>query len=99
MKILATLLFGAALTAQPLVNEEILEPSVANEVWHALARSPTNSPPATADAESRAFAWTNGLSRSAIAVRLVSGQGRDGRWLSGTNDVTAAAVRILESSL
>ena len=99
MKILLTAVFGVAITAQPLVNEEILEPSVANEVWHALARSPTNAPPATAEVQSRAFAWTNGLSRSAIAVRLVSEQRRDGRWLSGTNDVTAAVVRILEGSL
>ena len=99
MTILLPLVVGVAITAQPLVNEEILEPSVANEVWHALARSPTNAPPATAEAQSRAFAWTNGLSRSAIAVRLVSEQRSDGRWVCGTNDVTAAAVRILESSL
>ena len=99
MKILLTAVFGVAITAQPLVNEEILEPSVANEAWHALSRSPTNAPPATAEVQSRAFAWTNGLSRSAIVVRLVSEQRRDGRWLSGTNDVTAAAVRILEASL
>ena len=99
MKILLTVLFGAAITAQPLVNEEILEPSVANEVWHAISRSPTNAPPATAEAQSRAFAWTNGLSRSAIAVRLVSEQRSDGRWICGTNDVTAAAVRILGESL
>ena len=97
MKILLPVLFGVVITAQPLVNEEILEPSVANEVWHALARSPTNTPPATAEAESRAFAWTNGLSRSAIAVRLVSEQRGDGRWFTGTNDVTAAAVHILLS--
>lgn len=99
MKILLTALFGVAITAQPLVNEEILEPSVANEAWHALSRSPTNAPPATAEAQSRAFVWTNGLSRSAIVVRLVSEQRGDGRWLFGTNDVTAAVVHILKSSL
>jgi hypothetical protein len=99
VKILLPVLFGVVITAQPLVNEEILEPSVANEVWHALSRSPTNAPPATAEVQSRAFAWTNGLSRSAIAVRLVSEQQGDGRWIFGTNDVTAAVVRMLEASL
>jgi len=99
MKTLPTALLGVAITAQPLVSEEVLEPSVENEVRHALARSPTNSPPATAEVQSRAFAWTNGLGRSAVAVRLVSKQRADGRWLCGTNDVTSAAVRILESSL
>ena len=81
-----------AVVAQPLVSEEVLEPSVLNEVEHALAIAPTNSPaPAGLP-----FA-TNGLSRTDLAIRLVSSQREDGRWLVGTNDVTAVAVGLLKS--
>ena len=86
------LVLAAVVTAQPLVNEEVLEPSVANEVEHALARAPTNCPPSA----TLPFA-TNGLSRTQLAIRLVSAQGADGRWRVGTNDVTAAAVDLLGS--
>ena len=86
------ILLGVVLTAQPLVNEEVLEPSVCNEVEHALARAPTNAPP------SRILPVdTNGMSRTAIAIALVSSQKSDGRWRVGTNDVTAAAVDVLRS--
>ncbi|MGN0832030.1 MAG: hypothetical protein ACI4RD_00095 [Kiritimatiellia bacterium] len=80
------------LTAQPLVNEDVLEPSVRNEVDHALSMAPTNAP------ASRLLPFpTNGLDRTRIAVRLVSEQQSDGRWTVGTNDVTAAAVELLKS--
>ena len=84
---------AVAIVAQPLVNEDVLEPSVMNEVEHALAVAPTNAPPVT-------VSWdpgTNGLSRTALALRLVSSQRADGRWFDGTNDVTAVARRLLES--
>ena len=87
----ATALLAVTITAHPLANADILEPSVQNEVDHALARAPTNSPTPTAK-------WhpaTNGLSRTAIALRLVSTQRADGRWLDGTNDVTAAVIPVL----
>ena len=86
-------LLAVTLTAQPLVNEDVLEPSVRNEVEHALAIAPTNAPPA---ARMRPVP-SNGLDRTQIAVRLVSEQKSDGRWLVGTNDVTAAAVELLKS--
>lgn len=89
-------LLAAAIVAQPLVNEEILEPSVQNEVDHACARAPTNAPPIPAAVRAlpayRALFATNGLSRTAQAIRLVSAQKADGRWFAGTNDVTAAAL-------
>ena len=88
------LALAAVLTAQPLVNEEVLEPSVCNEVRHALAVAPTNAPAATALPIA-----TNGLSRTQIAVGLVSAQKGDGRWLVGTNDVTSAAVAVLKELL
>ena len=84
------LALAAVLTAQPLVNEDVLEPSVRNEVRHALSVAPTNAPPAVSLPIS-----TNGLNRTQIAVGLVSAQKGDGRWLVGTNDVTSAAVELL----
>ena len=90
----SALALAVTVTAQPLVNEDVLEPSVRNEVIHALSLAPTNAPAATAPA-----AWTNGQSRTQVAIRLVSAQKADGRWLVGTNDVTAAAVWILKEAL
>ena len=83
---------AAAISASPLANEDILEPSVQNEVEHAIARAPTNHPPCTS--------WqpfTNAVSATEKAIRLVSTQRPDGRWMHGTNDVTEAALRILRS--
>ena len=88
------LAFAAVIIAQPLVNEDLLEPSVRNEVRHALSVAPTNAPPATA-----LPIPTNGLNRTQIAIGLVSAQKGDGRWLVGTNDVTSAAVEILKEFL
>ena len=94
--ILKTLAIALAvtITAQPLVNEDVLEPSVRNEVRHALSLAPTNAPAAAI-----LPAWTNGRSRTQIAIRLVSAQRADGRWLAGTNDVTSAAVELLKEVL
>ena len=86
--------FAAILTAQPLVNEEVLEPSVRNEVRHALAIAPTNAPAATALPIA-----TNGLNRTQIAIGLVSAQKGDGHWIVGTNDVTSAVVETLRELL
>ena len=88
------LAFAAVLTAQPLVNEEVLEPSVRNEVRHALAVAPTNAPAATALPIA-----TNGLNRTQVAIGLVSAQRGDGRWFAGTNDVTSAVIGILKELL
>lgn len=84
-------LVATALLARPLPDPDILEPSVRHEVDHALSLAPTNPPAATA----LPFA-TNGLDRTALAIRLVSTQRADGRWLCGTNDVTAAAIGLLK---
>ncbi len=84
----------AAFLAQPLVSDDVLEPSVANEVDHALGRAPTNAPPSTIKGD---LLGTNGLTKTQIALKLVSAQNREGRWVLGTNDVTRLAVKILES--
>ena len=109
---------------QPIVSEDVPEPSVRNEVDHALslaaaamstnaiaaAASTTNPIAIAVAAHTNSFAFaaptnavpvdifgTNGLSATAIAIKLVSSQRADGRWLSGTNDVTDVAVQILLS--
>ena len=87
-----SIISSAIVVAQPLATDDALEPSVCNEIAHALAVAPTNAPPAVG----LPFA-TNGLSRTQMAIRLVSSQRADGRWFAGTNDVTSAAIRLLES--
>ncbi|MCR5415126.1 MAG: hypothetical protein K6F50_10430 [Kiritimatiellae bacterium] len=90
----ALLLAAVALPA--LVSDDVLEPSVRNEVDHAIAMgelalaSETNSLPAD-------VFGTNGLSDTGIALKLVSSQGPDGRWRTGTNDTTRLALEILRS--
>ena len=89
-------LAAVAITAQPLVDEDVLEPSVQNEVDHALGRAPTNEV-AVSDA-SVAFAalWaTNGTSATDRAIALVSSQKDGGRWEFGGKDVTPVAARLL----
>ena len=85
---------AAVITAQPLVNEDVLEPSVCNEVRHALSVAPTNAPAATVLPIS-----TNGLNRTQVAIALVSAQKGDGRWFVGTNDVTSATIELLKELL
>ena len=90
------LILIAFFTAQPIVDEDVLEPSIQNEVDHALSLAPefddldiyfpTND-----------YFGTNGLSKTEIALKLVSSQKAGGRWFIGTNDVTRAAVDILQS--
>ena len=90
---LAAFAVPAALVVQPLADDDVLEPSVRNEVDRALAVAPTNPPPCALAAPF----GTNAMSATALAVRLVSSQRADGRWLVGTNDATAAAVELLRA--
>lgn len=88
------LFLAFVISAQPLVDADVLEPSVRNEVDHALDRAPLPIPVCSLTGD--IFA-TNGLSRTEIAVKLVSCQRLDGHWYQGTNDVSAVAIEILES--
>jgi len=92
---------AAFMVAQPLVDEDVLEPSIENEVFHALDIAPTNAPPCaiSRDEAVAALVGTNRLSATERAIRLVSSQKADGRWFSGTNDVTRIAVDLLSSLL
>jgi len=91
MKTALAAAFAVTISANPLVNDDVLEPSVLNEVEHAIARVPTNAPACMSSWRP----FTNTVSATELAIRLVSSQRSDGRWIDGTNDVTEAALRIL----
>ncbi len=110
----AGFLLAFVIVGQPLVDEDVLEPSVQNEVDHALARAEqVDCHASQSDArnderlvsslreangdEAIHFFATNGLSKTEIAIKLISLQKSDGRWLVGTNDVTRVAVEILKT--
>ena len=60
---------AAAITAQPLVDADVLEPSVLNEVDHALGRAPTNEVPVSEASVGFAALWaTNGASTTERAI-------------------------------
>ena len=98
MKILVSLLSAALVVQIPADPDGPLEPSVMNEVEHALGRVPeccrTNEPTAFGDI----FA-TNGLSASAIAVSLVSRQDKDGKWINPVDDETEEYLSIEDEEL
>ena len=87
------LYLAAMLQAPSFVSEEVLEPSVVNEVEHALSLAPTNL---VLKSEKVSF---EGKSAMEKAINLVSSQRSDGRWLLGTNDVSAQAVIELHELL
>ena len=95
------LLAAAAIPlAQVLVGPDLLEPSVRNEVDHALSLAPSNAFECVefpTNCTAFASAATNGLDATEIAIKLISTQRADGRWMDGTNDCTSAAVYILRS--
>ncbi|MGN0855295.1 MAG: hypothetical protein ACI4R9_07235 [Kiritimatiellia bacterium] len=102
---MVSFLFLAVSLVSPatLVDDDVLEPSVQNEVDHALDLVPTNLVAFTDyAADFRLFCQTNdvfgtnGLTRGEIAIKLISSQKRGGVWTMGTNDVTAVAVEILK---
>lgn len=89
---------SAAITAHPLANEEVLEPSVLNEVDHALSLVPTNAVPPTAAAADFAKLYaTNGLNATQRAIALVSSQ-KDGSWFWQGTNVTPVAVHLLRQA-
>lgn len=97
----------AAMTISPIADGVVLEPSVRNEVDHALETAKARYRgredawrASSTNAANVAFARlyeTNGLNATAKAIALVSSQRADGSWFAGTNEVTAAAVMILRN--
>ncbi len=101
-------LFAATFSVRPLPQEEgALEPSIQNEVDHAVDRAgawlgktaATNALWAVEATNACALARlrrtnlfsTNGLTREKIALKLISGQKGEGWWLTPTN---AAPTRL-----
>ena len=93
---LCSLIIAAAvITAQPLVDEDVLEPSVQNEVDHAISLASTNNVTLTCAAVAFAEMYaTNGMSATSRAVSLVSAQ-KGGKWFYDGADVTPIAVGLL----
>lgn len=91
-----TLVLMAAPFIVQIVNESgaILEPSVVNEVEHALSRAATNAPPFTAQCD---IFGTNGLSAADVAITLVSRQNAKGEWIVNGTNATSEAAGILRS--
>lgn len=95
MKVFGVLILSLVVTGHPLVNEEVLEPSVQNEVDHALNQASTNAVPLTAAGEDFARLYeTNGMDATRRAIALVSAQ-KDGCWYWKGTNVTPVAVRLL----
>lgn len=103
--LISALVLSVALTAPAtLVDDDVLEPSIQNEVDHALYLVPTNRV-ALAEypqdfrlfCQTNDFFGTNGLTHSEMAIKLISCQKNGGIWTFGTNDVTAVAVEILRN--
>ena len=95
MRTLVLPLLAALVVQIPAYPDGPLEPSVLNEVEHALGRAPvcvTNAPAAFGDI----FA-TNGLSATAVAVSLVSRQNKSGEWIVNGTNATSEAVAILKA--
>lgn len=91
------IIFALVITAQPLVNDEVLEPSVQNEVDHALNVAPTNVVVVTqASIDFNELYKTNAMSATERAIALVSSQKHDGRWLHDGEDVTPVAIHHLK---
>ncbi len=100
MKCVLAMLFAAAFAVRPLPRADgPLEPSIQNEVDHALDRAAAWL---GRHADTNAFPQddlfkTNGLPRERIALRLVSAQRGAGWWLTPTNAApTKLAVEILK---
>ena len=94
------MLFAAAFAVRPLPRADgPLEPSIQNEVDHALDRAAAwlgRHADTTALPQDDLFK-TNGLPRERIALRLVSAQRGAGWWLTPTNAApTKLAVEILK---
>lgn len=100
MKCVLAMLFAAAFAVRPLPRADgPLEPSIQNEVDHALDRAAAwlgRHADTNALSQDDLFK-TNGLPRERIALRLVSTQRGAGWWLTPTNAApTKLAVEILK---
>lgn len=116
MNLVLAIVFGATFGLNPVANDDapVLEPSIRNEVDHAIASGERwlakNAPlhgrvcgvtgnclRDVSRGAKEIFDSTNGLSRTRIAIKLISSQRGEGWWVSPTNAApTRAAIQILK---
>ena len=102
MKSVLAILFAATFGIQPLPQPDgPLEPSVQNEVDHAVALGErwlsAHAPKGGVHAPTGDLFATNGLTRERIAIKLISAQRAGGWWLAETNAApTRLALDILK---
>lgn len=93
MKLTLIAIVATVITANVINGPDAeLEPSVLNEVEHAISRAKMPKKPQAATGD---IFGTNGLSRTAMAVKLVSSQTAEGSWLVNGTNFTAEAISIL----
>lgn len=93
-------ILAAAVSVGVIADADVLEPSVLNEVEHAIATVRTDGASEWRRRECAEFAAlyaTNGMDATARAIALVSSQ-RGGRWMHGGADVTPVALRLLRKA-
>lgn len=92
-----TLLLLASFLINPPSSASVLEPSVLNEVHHALSRSENKSMFGDLDKfKEQVKSLSSGSSLADVALKLVTTQKSDGRWYdANTNDITCAARYVL----
>ena len=88
----AAIIAAVSIGAQRIGGGPDLEPSVENEVFHAISIAP--AVPRQAVPAGDVFG-KHGVNATQIAWKLDPMQNSEGRWMCGTNDCTAAAVAIL----
>lgn len=91
-----------AIVGIPVAHEGApLELSVQNEVDYAIDRAlavigTNKNVSATCEKKILSAFGLEGFSKGDLAIKIVSSQRSDGRWLIGTNDVTSVMVEILK---
>jgi hypothetical protein len=110
------MIFAATFGLKPVAHEDsaFLEPSIQNEVDHAVSRAErwlagnaslpgdiyelsSNDVKRVSFLAEKVFLSTNGLTRTRMAIKLVSEQRGDGWWICLTNAApTRAAIQILK---
>lgn len=94
---LAFRLIAVTITANVINGpDSVLEPSVMNEVEHALSIADVSATNCIRRQVGDVFA-TNGLTKASIAIKMVSIQKSDGSWMVNGTNYTVEAIRILEN--
>ena len=95
-------ILGTVLYLGGVSDEEVISESLGHEIDHAIARAyqsnfATNAVISSNLLSSVRVAFpTNNLTKTQVAIKLVSAQNAQGRWVMGTNDITKIIVQILE---